>query len=481
MPVGEKKSGLTPAIRFCEDITKKDDDEEEATLATIKVKIDPNGADDRTNLEDKKSPQIKNLTYAGAEVMKSIRALDLDLYRPQGITDGDHAFERISYFERTLSGNARSQFNKIYEQARKKSLDKWTILETDPNQYEELMKDRTKFSEWTLEDEELSEEDKKKTVDEQIVLTEQLVMGHEAAQTFEKLLWFELGKLIWKDHRQMYYDHIKYLQQHICKPFKWTMIQYISRVRELFDYCIYLQPPTMRGQNWEKADWKARNTPAPEKSIREAIKDGLPQAMQDKILEKDDDYRLTSEEDFNDMLTNLELSDERDRATRKIAEEDMKRVRAELREKHDRDKGVSSNKRRKLNTNGRGIARHCSLCKNAGMPERKFMSHSDSQCQDKTEMAKRAMSGSVADQSKQVKKYRKEYKAIHKKLMATRKKHKKLLAFNRKNSSTKEFRKIQRNLAESESDASLNLSDSDDFGSDISMCSISDNSMHEDE
>ena len=47
--------------------------------------------------------------------MKFIQALDLDLYRPQGITDGDHAFERISYFKRTLSGNARSQFNKIYE------------------------------------------------------------------------------------------------------------------------------------------------------------------------------------------------------------------------------------------------------------------------------------------------------------------------------------------------------------------------------
>ena len=79
LPVGEKKSGLTPAIRFCEDITKKDDDEEEATLATIKVKINPNGTDDRVNLEDKKFPQIKDLTYAGAEVMKVIQALDLDL------------------------------------------------------------------------------------------------------------------------------------------------------------------------------------------------------------------------------------------------------------------------------------------------------------------------------------------------------------------------------------------------------------------
>ena len=105
------------------------------------------------------------------------------------------------------------------------------------------------------------------------------------------------------------------------------------------------------------------------------------------------------------------------------------------------------------------------------------MSHSDSQCQDKVEMAsKRAMSSSIADQSKQVKKYKKEYKAMRKKLMSTRKKHRKLLAFNRKKSSTKEFRKIQRNLTESESDVGLNLSDSKEFGSDIS-----DNSMHEDE
>ena len=191
--------------------------------------------------------------------------------------------------------------------------------------------------------------------------------------------------------------------------------------------------------------------------------------MQDKILEKDDDYRLTTEEEFNDMLTNLELSYERDdRATRMLAKDDMKCVRAELREKNDCDNGASSNKCRKTNTNSRGIARYCSLCKNAGMPERKYMSHSDAQCQqDKAEMAKKAMSSSVTDQAKQVKKYRKEYKTIHKKLQVTKKKHKKLLTFNKKNSSTKEFRKIQKKLSERDSDTSLDLSDSDDLDSDV--------------
>ena len=76
VPVGDQKTGLTPAIHFCDNITKKDDDEEaKQKYATIKVKIDPNGTDDRVNLEDKKSPQIKDLTYAGAEVMKVIQPI----------------------------------------------------------------------------------------------------------------------------------------------------------------------------------------------------------------------------------------------------------------------------------------------------------------------------------------------------------------------------------------------------------------------
>ena len=77
MPVGEKKTGLTPAIRFCDDITKKDGDEEaEQKYAIIKVKIDQNGTDDCVNLEDKKFLQIlKDLTYAG---LKGLRMIDIE-------------------------------------------------------------------------------------------------------------------------------------------------------------------------------------------------------------------------------------------------------------------------------------------------------------------------------------------------------------------------------------------------------------------
>ena len=72
----------------------------------------------------------------------------------------------------------------------------------DPERYERLIKDRIEFSVQTLEGKELTLKDKKKTVEEQNMLTEQLVMGHEAAQMFN---WFELDKLIWKDHRQVHH------------------------------------------------------------------------------------------------------------------------------------------------------------------------------------------------------------------------------------------------------------------------------------
>jgi hypothetical protein len=65
------------------------------------------------------------------------------------------------------------------------------------------------FAEWIFEDEELSQDELTLPVEEQEARTAKCVKGSESAEEFEKLLWFELGKLIWKDHRQVYYEHIE--------------------------------------------------------------------------------------------------------------------------------------------------------------------------------------------------------------------------------------------------------------------------------
>ena len=57
-----------------------------------------------------------------------------------------------------------------------------------------------------------------------------------------------------------------------------------------------------------------------------------------------------------------------------------------------------------------------------------------------------------------------------------------MLTFNNKNSLTKEFLKIKNKLAEGKSsDASLDLSDSDDLESETDILSISDDSTDDDE
>ena len=112
----------------------------------------------------------------------------------------------------------------------------WEIDKDDPEQFKRLSTNRTLFAKWIFEDEELSNEELTLPVEEQEARTKKLVKGSESAKEFEKLLWFELGKLIWKDHRQVYHEHIEYLQQNIVKPFKWPMVRYIGRIREMFDY-----------------------------------------------------------------------------------------------------------------------------------------------------------------------------------------------------------------------------------------------------
>jgi hypothetical protein len=305
------------------------------------------------------------------------------------------------------------------------------------------------FARWVFEDEELNAYELSLPVEEQEALTAKLTSENESAEQFEKLLWFELGKLdlIWKDHRQVYHDHIEYLQQNIVKPFKWPMVCYIGCIREMFDYCLYLQPHSFKDQSFKEAEWAERDKPAPEKLIRKAIKDGLPEDMQNELSDKETDYCVMTEERFNDTLTTIELRDERDRATYKEAQDEVKSAQMKLRETSEPRNGNNANKRHKQsnNTNSRGTARFCSLCKNAGMPERKYMSHSDADCQDAKEMARRAMGGGMADHNKQVRKYKKKSKALQKKLSMKKKLSK---MSKKKSSNSREIRKLRKKFAE---------------------------------
>ncbi len=87
LPKGEKVAGLTPAIPFCE---PKGDDDVEPDRVSIKLCLDDSAADknSKRNFETKSFNRIDLFTLKGLEEVLKLRcALDIDIYKPYGLTD----------------------------------------------------------------------------------------------------------------------------------------------------------------------------------------------------------------------------------------------------------------------------------------------------------------------------------------------------------------------------------------------------------
>ena len=74
---------------------------------------------------------------------------------------------------------------------------------------------------------------------------------------------------------------MKYGRNDILKPFKVKIIHHSERVREMHNLSKYLTPPLMKGKNAEGANWTVRNQKLTTGEVQLAIKDGLPNSMQD--------------------------------------------------------------------------------------------------------------------------------------------------------------------------------------------------------
>ena len=76
---------------------------------------------------------------------------------------------------------------------------------------------------------------------------------------FEREIWFELGKCMWRKHRSVYQDHLKYIPNDIVKPFHVKILRHTDQVREMNALEKYLHPTLMKGVSAEAANWTVRN------------------------------------------------------------------------------------------------------------------------------------------------------------------------------------------------------------------------------
>ena len=63
------------------------------------------------------------------------------------------------------------------------------------------------------------------------------------------------GKVHVEEHQSVYQDHMNYVRNNILKPFKFKILRYAERVRDIHKVAKYLPPPSMKGESAMLSNW----------------------------------------------------------------------------------------------------------------------------------------------------------------------------------------------------------------------------------
>ena len=138
------------------------------------------------------------------------------------------------------------------------------------------------------------------------------------------------------------------------------------------------------------ANWSVHNKEFTISDLQLAINDRLPKSMRDELDDHPEDYSYLTYEDWCDLLSTIEIKDERKIAAGNIKNIDSDRAAslsnsdesARIPRRNKAKTGVlRSNKYpRKAHDRHHGVHRYCVLCKKAGMPGQNYLLHSAEDC-----------------------------------------------------------------------------------------------------
>jgi len=193
--------------------------------------------------------------------------------------------------------------------------------------------------------------------------------------SFQNRIWFNLGMLLWVNHRDCFEEQLHYLQKDLTKPHKISVLESVKRVEVLFKYMPFLPPPSSKNMMYDQADWKKRNLSIDKATIRRCQFHALPELFQQRLLDNPDDWKAMTEVVWLDHLLRAEEYDKQIIASKeRIAKKADKATSST-----SRADDTSNTKRHKKNLKpksatektAQGKARYCCMCKKTGMPEGK--------------------------------------------------------------------------------------------------------------
>ena len=81
----------------------------------------------------------------------------------------------------------------------------------------------------------------------------------EKCVNFKKDIWLDLVKAVWRNHRIIFQDHLKYIFNDIVKPLFVGTLHFADTVQDMHDLSNHLPPPSIKGGGYEPANWKFCN------------------------------------------------------------------------------------------------------------------------------------------------------------------------------------------------------------------------------
>ncbi len=169
---------------------------------SIKLCLDDLAADknSKTNFETKSFDRIDLFMLKGLEVLKLRCALDINIYKPYGLTDTKSVDCRLNYFPRCLKGRTQAVYGKVFAKCKDKMLSGYN-LEKEASEYSD-----NEFFKFISKDEVLTDEDiiKGKSKKDIKLMQASLISGDTNCEEFECMIWFELRKKMWKKHRNVF-------------------------------------------------------------------------------------------------------------------------------------------------------------------------------------------------------------------------------------------------------------------------------------
>ena len=82
-----------------------------------------------------------------------------------------------------------------------------------------------------------------------------MYLGCDWCTEFDKEIWLDFGKRIWRKHRRTFQEHTKYIHNDIVKPFRVGILHYTELFCEMHDLANYLPPPPKKGGEYDQEYW----------------------------------------------------------------------------------------------------------------------------------------------------------------------------------------------------------------------------------